>query len=102
MRWNPILNAVGAAAYIGAVVLFMQFIQSVGHDTPDTPIDGMGFLSLLVFSAATMAFLFFYQPVVLLIENKQKEALSYFGKTLGFFGIIMVLFWVLISLRLVS
>ena len=99
MRWNPILNAVGAAAYISAIVLFMQFIQSVGHDKPDMPLDGVGMLSLLVFSAATMAFLFFYRPVVLLIENKQKEALSYFGKTLGAFGVITLCVWVLISLH---
>lgn len=99
MRWNPILNAVGAAAYIGAVALFMQLIQSLGHDTPDTPLDGMGVLSLLVFSAAVMAFLFFYQPIVLLIENKKKEALSYFLKTLGAFGVITVCLLVFISLR---
>lgn len=99
MRWNPMFNAVGAVAYIGAVVLLMQFIQSVRHDTPDTPLDGMGALSLLVFSAAVMAFLFFYQPIVLLSENKKKEALSYFLKTLGAFGVITVCVFILISLR---
>ena len=99
MRWNPILNAAGAAAYIGAVALFMQFIQSLRHDTPDTLLDGMGVLSLLVFSAAVMAFLFFYQPIVLLIENKKKEALSYFLKTLGAFGAITACVLVLISLQ---
>ncbi|MFA6215471.1 MAG: hypothetical protein WC768_02810 [Patescibacteria group bacterium] len=99
MRWNPILNSAGAAAYIGAVALFMQFIQSLRHDTPDTLLDGMGALSLLVFSAAVMAFLFFYQPIVLLIENKKKEAVSYFLKTLGIFGVITVCVLVLISLQ---
>lgn len=59
----------------------------------------MGMLSLLVFSAAIMAFFFFYQPVVLLIEGKKKEALSYFLKTLGVFGVITVCVFVLISLR---
>lgn len=99
MSWNPILNAVGAAAYIGAVVFLMQFVQSVSHNTPDTPLAGMGVLSLFVFSAAVMAFLFFYQPIVLLIENKKKEALSYFLKTLGIFGMITVCVFVLIGLR---
>lgn len=99
MRWNPLLNAVGATTYIGAVALLMQFIQSLRHDTPDTPLDGMGVLSLLVFSAAVMALLFFYQPIVLLSENKQKEALSHFGKTLGAFGVITMCLFVLISLR---
>lgn len=99
MRWNPLLNAIGATTYIGAVALLMQFIQSLRHDTPDTPLDGMGVLSLLVFSAAVMALLFFYQPIVLLSENKQKEALLYFLKTLGAFGVITLCLFVLISLR---
>jgi|GEM_PF-3044974 len=70
MKWNPLLNAASAAAYIGAVVLFMHFITSLRHDTPDTLLDGMGALSLATFSAAVMAFLFFYRPVLLLIEKK--------------------------------
>lgn len=99
MRLNPILNAAGAAVYIGAVVFFMQFLQSLGPDTPDTPLVGMGMLSLLVFFAAVMAFFFFYQPIVLLIDGKKKEALSYFLKTLGVFGVITICLFVLISLQ---
>ncbi|KND52078.1 MAG: hypothetical protein AB202_04065 [Parcubacteria bacterium C7867-007] len=90
MKWSPLINAGAAAAYIALVVLFMNFIQSLRHDTPDTLFDGMGVISLLVFSAAVMAFLFFYQPVVLLVENKKAEALSFFLKTLGMFGLILV------------
>ena len=99
MKQHPILNALAAIAYIAVVVTFMQFIESVRHDTPDTPIDGLGFLSLLVFSAAVMAFLFFYQPVSLLIENKKHEALSYFLKTLGHFGMITILILTAMSLQ---
>jgi cellulose synthase/poly-beta-1,6-N-acetylglucosamine synthase-like glycosyltransferase len=99
MRWNPIYNAVGAACYIGTVAAFMHFITSIRHDTPDTFFDGMGFLSLFVLSAAVMSFLFFYQPVSLLIENKKKEALMFFLKTLGAFGLITVCVLVFVSLR---
>ena len=99
MKQHPILNALAAIAYIAVVVTFMQFIESVRHDTRDTPIDGLGFLSLLVFSAAVMAFLFFYQPVSLLIENKKHEALTYFIKTLGYFGMITILILTAMSLQ---
>lgn len=58
MKWNPILNATLAALYISAVALFMRFIESHRHDTPDTLLDSMGVISLLVFSVAIMAFLF--------------------------------------------
>ncbi len=99
MKLNPFLNATAAVAYIGAVALFMRFIESLRHDTPDTILDGVGFISLFVFSAAVMAFLFFYQPVLMLTENKKAEALSYFFKTLGTFGAITVTVLVFISLQ---
>lgn len=99
MKWNPFLNALAAVAYIGAVVSFLHYLETLRHDTPDTLIDGMGFISLVVFSAAVMAFLFFYQPVLKLIENKRAEALSYFLKTLGLFGLITIGLLVLVSVQ---
>jgi len=35
-----------------------------------------------------MAFLFFYQPLLLLIEGKKKEAVTLFMKTVGVFAVI--------------
>ncbi|MDB5237592.1 MAG: hypothetical protein JWL88_694 [Parcubacteria group bacterium] len=93
------MNAIAAAAYISGVALFMQFIQSLRHDTPDTLLDGMGILSLLVFSAAVMAFLFFYQPVLRLVEDKRAEAVSYFLKTLGIFGVLTLAILTLVSMQ---
>jgi hypothetical protein len=86
MQANPYAYAVAALSYIAVVALFMRFIETLRHDTPDTLVDGMGFLSLFVLSVATMAFLFFYQPVVLLLEHKKREAVTFFLKTLFTFG----------------
>ena len=99
MRWNPFMNAAGAAAYIGAIALFMHYMESVRQDTPDTIFDGMGFISLFVFSVAVMGFLFFYRPAVLLIEGKNKEALSYFFTTLLIFGAITLALLAVVSLQ---
>jgi len=88
MKWNPFLNAVGAAAYIWGVGFLISYIGSLHRDTPDNLIGSIAALSLLVFSAAVMGFLFFYRPAVLLIENKKSEAVSFFLKTLGTFGVI--------------
>ena len=99
MKWNPFINAVSAVAYVGAVALFLHFVSSIRHDTPDTLLDSMAFLSLFVCSAAVMAFLFFYQPTVLVIENKKTEAVSYFFKTLGIFGAITLVVLVLMSVQ---
>jgi hypothetical protein len=99
MKWNPFLNAILATAYIGGVVTFLQFIESVRHNTEDSVIDAMGLLSLFVFSAAVMAFLFFYQPLLILMEGKRKEAMSFFIKTLATFGAITVLILALVSVQ---
>ncbi len=99
MKWNPFVNAGLAVAYIGLVSVFLRFVESIRHDTPDTWIDGVGFMSLFVFSAAVMAFLFFYQPVSLLVENKRKESVSYFLQTIGIFGIVTAIVLTLTSLQ---
>ncbi len=90
MRWNPFLNAGIAAAYVWGVVLLIQFISSFRANTPDTLLDSVSALSLLVFSAALMGFLFFYRPVTLMLEDKKEEAAAYFLKTLGTFGAILL------------
>ncbi len=99
MKWNPFINALAAAAYVAAVALFVHFISSLRHDTPDTLLDSLGFISLFVSSAAIMTFLFFYQPLVKLIDGKKAEAVSYFLKTVGIFGAITVVVLTLASLQ---
>ena len=91
MRWNPFINAVGAAAYIWGIGLLISHIARLHHDTPDNLVGSIAFISLVVFSAAVMGFLFFYRPVGLLMENKRDEAISFFLKTLGTFGVITLL-----------
>ncbi|PIP65778.1 hypothetical protein COU77_04005 [Candidatus Peregrinibacteria bacterium CG10_big_fil_rev_8_21_14_0_10_49_16] len=91
MRWNPYLHAIGAAAYIWGVGLLIAYISSLHHDTPDTFTAPIVALSLLVFSVATMGFLFFYRPAVLLLEKKREEAVLFFLKTLGTFGVLTLL-----------
>ena len=91
MRWNPFINAFAAAAYIWGVGLLIRHISLLHHDTPDNLIGSIAFLSLLVFSASVMGFLFFYRPVMFLVENKKDEAISFFLKTLGTFGAITLL-----------
>ena len=91
MRWNPYLNAIGAAAYVWGVGFLIHYISSLNRDTPDNLTGSIAALSLLVFSAAVMGFLFFYRPGVLLVENKKDDAISFFLKTLGTFGVITLL-----------
>jgi hypothetical protein len=89
MKINPLLNALGAAVYILAVVGIIYSLQS--PNTPDTILAPIFLLSLLTLSAATMAFLFFYQPMRLYFDNKRQEAVTYFMKTIGYFSILVII-----------
>jgi hypothetical protein len=89
MKINPLLNALGAAAYILVVVGIIYALQS--PNTPDTILAPIFLLSLLTLSAAVMAFLFFYQPLKLYFDDKRKDAVAYFLKTVGCFSVMVLL-----------
>jgi len=88
---NPVYNAIAAAGYIAGVVLLI-FLGANIFDEPDNILMPMGMLSLLVFSVAIMAYLFFYQPLILMMENKHAEAAQFFLTTLGIFACIVAAF----------
>lgn len=88
MSKNPIINALSASAYIIVGVTVMTFVTQPLKNKPDTFFAPVVLLSLLTLSVAVMAFLFFYQPLQLIIEGKKKEAVNLFVKTVGIFAAI--------------
>lgn len=97
MSKNPIINAFCASAYIFLGVVVMSLVTEPLKNKPDTFFAPIVFLSLLTLSVAVMAFLFFYQPIVLFIEGKKKEAVNLFIKTVGVFAIITSISLMLLS-----
>ena len=91
MPVNPYLNAFLASAYIWCIGLFFSLVAARNENTPDTFMAPIVMISLLVFSVATMAFLFFYRPATLLLEHKPREAVEFFLKTLATFGALTLL-----------
>jgi membrane protease YdiL (CAAX protease family) len=89
---TPLLNALSASIYIGVVVGVISFLTSIGHEKPDNILIPMFMLSLLVLSVAVMGFLFFYKPFELYFDNKRKEAVLFFWKTVGIFAIAVGIF----------
>jgi len=87
MSRKPILNALAATGYIVLVAMFFfygkQFIAG-----PDTILMPISALSLLVLSAVTMSYLFFYQPLQLYLDGEKKQALALFTQTLAAFAAI--------------
>lgn len=92
MSANPYINAILASVYIALVVSGINTIGTlVGQGPDETILAPIAMLSLLVLSVAVMAFLFFYQPALLLLDGKRNEAVSFFLRTLGAFAGITVL-----------
>jgi len=99
MNKNPFLNALSATAYIAIIASAIAYapnfeVRMYGAIAPIT------FLSLFVFSASLMGYLFVYQPVQLLIGGKQKEATKFFLATVSSFAGITVLLiatWLLLT-----
>lgn len=91
MSKNPIVNALSASIYIILVVAIINVIMKTQGNKPDSAFAPIIFLSLLTLSVAIMGYIFFYQPVVLLIDGKKKEALNLFVQTVAVFGVITAL-----------
>ena len=91
MSKNPIINGLGAASYIALVVTIINVISQTQKNKPDTPYAPVVFLSLLTLSVTVMAYLFFYQPVLLFIAGKKKEAVQLFTQTVGVFALFTVI-----------
>lgn len=97
MRMHNILkkafmNAMGTAAYVVLVVLFIFSLQSF-HQEPDTVIIPMAMLMLFVCSAAITGFLVLGKPLMWYIDGKKKEAVSLLAHTLGMLFIITIIFF---------
>jgi len=101
MTKNPLINAASALAYIILVVLVMTFVTQPLSNKPDTFFAPVTFLTVLTLSVTVMAFLFFYQPVLLFIEGKKKEAVNLFAKTVGIFAVFTMLVLILLSIGLI-
>lgn len=96
MTKNPLINALSASAYIFLGVTVMNFVTQPIKNKPDSFFAPIVFLSLLTLSVAVMAYLFFYQPLLLFIEGKKKEALNLFTNTVAIFAVLTAVFLILL------
>ena len=94
---KSVYNALCAFSYISAIVLLADYMsKAVPHDPPIlTPI---GVLSLFVFSAAIMGYLFVLGPLELLMAGQRNEAVKYFFTTVISFACIAAVMLVTVGL----
>ena len=89
MTPNPFYNALAAAGYIILIVSILSFGSSlVPPNSEDNILMPMGMLSLFVLSAAAMGYIFLYNPILMIVDGKRKEAISLFLKTVAVFASI--------------
>ena len=101
MAKNPLINAIGASVYIFAVVTIMTLATQPLRGKPDTFFAPIIVLFVLTLSVAVMAYMFFYQPLMLFIDGKKKEAVNLFVKTMGIFAVFTAMVLVLLSLGVI-
>ncbi len=99
MTRNPYLNALYASLYIVTFVTILQMTEKSGSGE-DSFVIPIVMLSLLVLSVATMAFLFFFEPLQLFVDGKRKEAATFFLKTLGTFAGLTSIFGIIALLMM--
>ena len=96
MTKNPIINAGAAILYIIVVAAVMD-LGSKNIPQNASLIGPIAGISLLTLSTAVMGYVFCYQPALLLLDGKRKEAIDLFLKTTLIFGgitfLILVIFF---------
>ncbi|MDR3571522.1 MAG: hypothetical protein P4L81_04990 [Candidatus Pacebacteria bacterium] len=88
MTKNPYLNALVAGLYVALVVLLISYGPTFVGAKSNGILVPMAMLSLLVFSAAFMGYLFFLQPALMYAEGQKREAVEFFSKTLVSFALL--------------
>lgn len=92
MRYNedmilsPAHNALLAIGYIAGIVGLAFLASLFAQDLEESIFMPMGMLSLLVLSVAVMAYLFFYQPIVMLLDGEREKAVKFFLQTVLLFA----------------
>jgi hypothetical protein len=91
MTKNPIINALGAFAYIVIVASAMFYGSNYAGQSEESLIAPIAMISLFTLSAAVMGYLFLSQPLQLYLDDKKKEGVNLFVRTLAIFAGLTIL-----------
>lgn len=86
MTTNPFYNALLAIAYIVTIVSLMFFGSHFISNQGASILYPISALSVLTLSVAVMAYLFFYRPVLMLINGERERGVKLFLHTIGVFA----------------
>ncbi len=91
---KPIVYALTATAYIVLIVSIANFTSH--FNLKESILMPMTAIGVFVLSAAVMGFLFLSEPLTLYLDGQKKEAVLFFGKTVGFFACFVILLSLLV------
>lgn len=89
--------ALGEGVYIFLVALLMRSAADLVPKDPSV-LGPVLFLMLFVFSAAVSGALILGKPVLLYMEGKRREALEFFGFTMGWLFVFMIVVLAIVAL----
>ncbi len=90
MTKSPITNALAAIAYIVIVASAMFYGSNYAKQMDDTVFAPIAIISLFTLSAAVMGYIFLGQPLQLYLDDKKKEAVDLFLRTVAIFAGVTV------------
>lgn len=91
MTKNPLSNALAAIAYIIIVASTMYYGSASAGQTEDSVFAPIAMISLFTLSAAVMGYIFLGTPLQLYLDNKKKEAVNLFLRTVAIFAGVTVI-----------
>lgn len=92
--------AASAVLYIALVAMVMSYAERIFGEQEDGVLAPIGFLLLLVVSAATMGMLIFGKPIMLYIDGKKREAVTMVVCTIGSLAAFTALLFVIMAATL--
>lgn len=93
----PLGHALATLAYVALVATAMTQGERLAGEIEKSILAPIGFLLLLVSSAAITGFLVFGRPVMLYLDGKKKESVKFLASTIIFlFLITLIVFTTLI------
>jgi hypothetical protein len=87
---KPLYHALAAISYIVLLVSTAVVAPDLFNMPDESMFYPMLALSTLVLSVSVMAFLFFYQPIVYLLDGQREKAVRFFLHTVGMFACMVV------------
>ncbi len=90
MKNHPFTKALAAEVYIVVFALGIWFTSGQVNPNfePGPIVSVITFLSLFVFSAACMGYIFLGEPITLALEGRAKDGVKYFLQTVGYFALL--------------